>query len=85
MRQVLGEENRDALAVGRPARIGQQAGEMRLLLRRAAGCGGDVELELIGFGAVGKEGDLLAIRRPGDGLFVAGSLSLARADVDGRG
>ncbi len=85
MRQVLREKNRDAFAVGRPARVGKQAGEMRLLLRGAAGRGGDVELELIGFGAIGEKCDLGAIRRPGDGLFVARGFPIASADVDGRG
>ena len=85
MRQILREENRDALAVRRPVRIGQQTGEMRLLLRCAAAGRSDVELELIGFGAVGEERNLRAVGRPGDGFFVAGGLPIARANVDRRG
>ncbi len=72
-RRVLGEQEGDGLAVGRPARVGEKPLEARQLARRASGKLGDVELALALFCGVGKKGQTAAVGRPGDVEFGAGA------------
>jgi hypothetical protein len=63
---------------------------MRQLARRPAAGRRDVKLQLLLVLAVGEKGELFAVGRPGDGLFVVRVLAVARRDararrdVDGR-
>jgi hypothetical protein len=75
--QVLGEEDGQAFAVRGPARLCEQTLEVSDLAGVAAFGGGDVELQLLLLFAVREEGDLFAVGREGNGVFVAGGFDAA--------
>lgn len=68
--QVLGEQDRDPFAIGRPMRFREQAGEVGQLPRGASHAGRHVELKLACLFVIGEEHELLAIGRPGQAVLV---------------
>ena len=84
-RGVLGEEDRESPAVGRPTRCGDESLDARELPGSAAGSVGNIELELACSCDVGQKRDALAIRRPRDTSFRVGRGSDAEGDPSGCG
>src|SRR5579872_1467113 len=79
--QILGEEDGDSFAVGRPTRVGEQPFQVRQLLGGRAIGGGSVELKLAVLFVIGEECNLFAIGRPGDGVLVVNGLAVSGSDA----